>query len=279
MATRAEHSLQVDVPVRTAYDQWTQFEDFPHFMGGVTEVRQLDDRRLHWVAQIAGVRREWEATILEQVPDTTIAWAATSGATNAGAVRFEPAGPDSTVVHLTLEYEPEGLVEHVGDALGLVERQVRADLERFKALVEDEAYPTGAWRGSIDAGAGVGTPGVEAAATSRGDSGTAGVSGTAVAAGAAAVAAGAAAVGAAVAASRSGADDEPEDKPGPVPVPPSERAAATAPEPAPVPSPDSSPAAVGVPSEVLDEGPEPIAQRTLDPGVGRDEDGTADRPH
>jgi hypothetical protein len=274
MTTRADHSLQVDVPVRTAYDQWTQFEDFPHFMGGVSEVRQLDDRRLHWVAQIAGVRREWEATILEQVPDTRIAWAATSGATNAGAVRFEPAGPGSTVVHLTLEYEPEGLVEQIGDALGIVERQVRADLERFKALVEDEAYPTGAWRGSIDAGAGVGTPGVEDAAASRGDSGRAGVSGTAVAAGAAAVAAGAAAVGAAVAAGGSG-DQEP---PGPVSVPPAERDATPSWEPAPVASPESSPAGVGVPSEVLDEGPEPIAQRSLDPGVRRDEDGTADRP-
>jgi polyketide cyclase/dehydrase/lipid transport protein len=274
MATRAEHSIQVDVPVRTAYDQWTQFEDFPYFMGGVAEVRQLDDRRLRWVAQIAGVRREWEAAVLEQVPDTRIAWAATSGATNAGAVRFEPAGPGSTVVHLTLEYEPEGLVEQVGDKLGLVERQVRADLERFKALVEDEAYPTGAWRGTIDAGAAVGTPGVEDAASSRGDSGKAGVSGTALAAGAAAVAAGAAAVGAAVAAGGSG-DQEP---PGPVAVPPAERAAARPSEPAPVPSPESSPAAVGVPSEVLDEGPEPIAQRTLDPGVGRTEEGTADRP-
>ncbi|MGY1591828.1 SRPBCC family protein [Geodermatophilus sp. SYSU D00708] len=278
MTTRAEHSLQVDVPVRTAYDQWTQFEDFPHFMGGVTEVRQLDDRRLHWVAQIAGVRREWEATILEQVPDTRIAWAATSGATNAGEVRFEPAGPASTVVHLTLEYEPEGLVEQVGDKLGIVERQVRADLERFKALVEDEGYATGAWRGSIDAGAGVRTPGVEDAAATRGDSGKAGVSGTAVAAGAAAVAAGAAAVGAAVAAGRSGAEEEPDDKPGPVPVTPAEREAARTAEPAPTSSPGTSPAAVGVPSEVLDEGPEPIAQRSLDPGVRRDEDGTADRP-
>ncbi|MGY1636510.1 SRPBCC family protein [Geodermatophilus sp. SYSU D00742] len=272
MTTRVERSIQADVPLRTAYGQWTQFEDFPHFMGGVTEVRQLDDRRLHWVAEIAGVRREWEAAILEQVPDTRIAWAATSGATNAGAVRFEAAGPNATVVHLTLEYEPEGVVEQVGDTLGVVERQVRADLERFKALVEDEGYPTGVWRGSINAGAGVGTPGVEDAAASRGDSGRAGVSGTAVAAGVAAVAAGAAAVGAAVAASGS---DETEDKPGPVEIPPAERRAAHASQPAP----ESSTAALGVPSEVLDEGPEPIAQRTLDPGVGRDEEGTTGRPH
>ncbi|MGY1822796.1 SRPBCC family protein [Geodermatophilus sp. SYSU D00079] len=272
MTTRVERSIQVEVPLRTAYGQWTQFEDFPHFMGGVREVRQLDDRRLHWVAEIAGVRREWEASVLEQVPDQKVAWAATSGATNAGAVRFEAAGPNATVVHLTLEYEPEGVVEQVGDELGVVERQVRSDLERFKALVEDEGYPTGVWRGSVDAGAGVGTPGVADAAASRGDSGKAGVSGTAVAAGVAAVAAGAAAVGAAVAASGSHGT---EDKPGPVEIPPSERLAAHASQSAP----ESSTAALGVPSEVLDEGPEPIAQRTLDPGVGRDEDGTADRPH
>ncbi len=198
MTTKVEKSIQVDVPVSTAYNQWTQFEDFPHFMGGVKEVRQLDDRRLHWVAEIAGVRREWEASILEQVPDQKIAWAATAGATNAGAVRFVPAGASSTVVHLTLEYEPEGVVEQVGDKLGIVERQVSGDLERFKKLIEDQGYASGAWRGGVNEGVGVGTPGVENAAASQGDSGKAGVSGTAVAAGVAAAAAGAAAVAAAV---------------------------------------------------------------------------------
>src|SRR5215213_8653194 len=155
MTTKVDRSIQVDVPVTTAYNQWTQFEDFPYFMGGVKEVRQLDDRRLHWVAEIAGVRREWEASILEQ----KIAWAATAGATNAGAVRFEPAGTSSTIVSLTLEYEPEGVVEQVGDKLGIVERQVNSDLERFKALIEDEGYATGAWRGSINEDLDVGTPG------------------------------------------------------------------------------------------------------------------------
>ena len=198
MTTKVEKSVQVDVPLSTAYNQWTQFEDFPHFMGGVKEVRQLDDRRLHWVAEIAGVRREWEASVLEQVPDQKIAWAATAGATNAGAVRFEPAGAGSTIVYLTLEYEPEGVVEQVGDKLGIVERQVQSDLERFKKLVESEGYASGAWRGSINEGVGVGTPGVESAAGSRGDSGKAGVSGTAVAAGVAAVAGVAAAAAAAV---------------------------------------------------------------------------------
>src|SRR3954467_5403970 len=189
MTTKVERSIEVNVPVRTAYDQWTQFEDFPHFMGGVKEVRQLDDQRLRWVAEIAGVRREWEATILEQVPDQKIAWAATEGATNAGAVRFEPAGPMSTLVFLSLEYEPEGVVEQVGDKLGIVERQVTSDLERFKNLIEDEGYATGAWRGALNEGAGVGTPGVERAVLSEGDSGKAGVSGKAVAAGVAAAAA------------------------------------------------------------------------------------------
>ncbi|WP_236833223.1 SRPBCC family protein [Blastococcus sp. KM273128] len=175
-------------------------------MGGVKEVRQRDDRHLHWVAEIAGVRREWGATILEQVPDQKIAWAAKEGATNAGAVRFEPLGAGSTLVHLSLEYEPEGLVEQVGDKLGLVERQVESDLQRFKALVESEGYATGGWRGSVNPNIDVGTPGASAAHTSRGDSGKAGVSGKAVAAGAAV--AGAAAAAAAAAASRTGQGEE-----------------------------------------------------------------------
>ncbi|MGY1592827.1 SRPBCC family protein [Geodermatophilus sp. SYSU D00708] len=211
MSTQVEKSIQVDVPVSTAYNQWTQFEDFPHFMGGVKEVRQLDDRRLHWVAEIAGVRREWEASILEQVPDQKIAWAATSGATNAGAVRFQPAGAGSTIVYLSLDYEPEGLVEQVGDKLGIVERQVRSDLERFKALVESEGYESGAWRGAINEHIDVGTPTADTAFASHGDSGKAGVSGKAVAAGAAAVA-GAAVAGVAAATSTSGQQAEQEEQ-------------------------------------------------------------------
>src|SRR3954470_16934911 len=128
MTTKVEESIQVDVPVSTAYNQWTQFEDFPHFMGGVKEVQQLGDQRLHWVAQIAGVRREWDAAILEQVPDSKVAWAATTGATNAGAVYFQSLGPARTLVRLHLEYEPEGLVEKVGDFLNVVSRQAEGDL-------------------------------------------------------------------------------------------------------------------------------------------------------
>src|SRR4028119_2129280 len=170
MTTKVEKSIQVDVPVRTAYDQWTQFEDFPHFMGGVKEVRQLDDRRLHWVAEIAGVRRQWEATVLEQEPDRKVAWAATEGATNAGAGGFVAAGPGSAVVSRQLEYEPEGLVEQIGDKLGIVERQVRSDLERFKRLVESQGYASGAWRGSINEELDAGTPTTETAYRAPGGS-------------------------------------------------------------------------------------------------------------
>lgn len=149
MTTRVEKSVVVNVPVSTAYNQWTQFEDFPQFMGGVESVTQLSDDTLEWVAEIGGVRRTWEARILEQVPDRTVAWAATSGATNAGMVTFEPAGAGQTRVHLSLEYEPEGFIENVGDRLNIVEKQAESDLERFKSFIESEGYATGAWRGSI----------------------------------------------------------------------------------------------------------------------------------
>jgi uncharacterized protein YndB with AHSA1/START domain len=203
VTTKVEKSIQVDVPVTTVYNQWTQFEDFPHFMGGVKEVRQLGDDRMHWVAEIGGVRREWDAAVLEQVPDQKVAWAATSGATNAGAVRFQPAGPNSTIVYLELEYEPEGIVEQVGDKLGIVGRQAESDLERFKRLIEDQGYASGAWRGSVNEHLDVGTPTTGDAYGSHGDKGKAGVSGKAVAAGVAAVAGVAAAAAAATSSSGS----------------------------------------------------------------------------
>ena len=193
MTTRVEKTVLVNVPVSRAYNQWTQFEEFPQFMGGVQSVEQLSDDRLHWVAQIAGVRREWDATVLEQVPDRKVAWAATEGATNAGAVTFEDLGGDQTSVTLVLEYAPEGLVEKVGDTVGIVENQAQNDLERFKQFIESEGHATGAWRGSVGTDAPVGTPGVEDADASRGDSGKAGPSGKAVAAGVGAAAAAAAA--------------------------------------------------------------------------------------
>ena len=211
MTTKVEKSILVNVPVGTAYNQWTQFEDFPRFMGGIKSVTQLEDDRLEWVAEIAGVRRQWTARIVEQVPDQKVAWAATEGATNAGAVTFEDVGGGQTSVHLTLEYEPEGLLEKVGDKLNIVENQAEGDLDRFKAFIESEGYATGAWRGSVNEGAAAGTPDLADASSSRGDAGKAGVSGKAVAAGlgaAAAVAAGAAAV----AGKKKAADDDTPDE-------------------------------------------------------------------
>ena len=207
MSTRVEKTVMVNVPVSRAYNQWTQFEDFPQFMNGVQSVTQLEDDRLEWVAEIGGVRRQWEARILEQVPDEKVAWAATEGATNAGAVTFENLGGDQTSVTLVLDYEPEGAVEKVGDALHVVERQAEGDLERFKAFIESEGYASGAWRGSVGTPGAAGTPSVDDAAASQGDSGKAGISGkTAAAAG---VGVAAAATAAAVAAGSGSKRDEP----------------------------------------------------------------------
>ena len=149
MTTKVEKSILVNVPVSAAYNQWTQFEDFPQFMGGIISVTQLSDARLEWVAQIAGVRRTWEAKILEQIPDQKIAWSATEGATNAGAVSFEDLGGGQTSVRLSLEYEPEGLVETVGDKLKVIANQVEGDLDWFKAFIEAEGYAAGAWRWTV----------------------------------------------------------------------------------------------------------------------------------
>jgi len=205
MTTQVDKSIVVNVPIGTAYNQWTQFADFPQFMGGIKRVTTLGDDRLEWVAEIAGVRRQWEARVLEQIPDRKVAWAATAGATNAGEVTFADAGPGSTLVTLHLEYEPEGLVEKVGDSLNVVANQAEGDLDRFKAFIEDAGYATGAWRGSVSPGVGVATPGVEHAAASRGDDGKAGVSGKAVAAGVGLAAAAVAGVVAAV--GKSSSDD------------------------------------------------------------------------
>ena len=216
MTTKVQKSITVDVPVSMAYNQWTQFEEFPQFMGGVQKVEQLNDRRLHWVAEIAGVKREWYAEILEQRQDEKVAWAASEGATNAGAVTFAPNGAGRTLVTLDLEYEPEGLVEKAGDALNIVERQAKSDLEKFKTFIETRSHETGAWRGEVEGQAG--TPGVEAAGSSEGDSGKAGISAKAAAAGVAAVA-GAAAVAAKRSGSSEGSETETIDTVSPPPEP------------------------------------------------------------
>jgi uncharacterized membrane protein len=146
---KIEKSIDVHVPVRTAYDQWTQFEEFPRFMEGVEEVRQLDDKRLHWRAKIGGKEEEWDAEITEQLPDERVAWRSTSGAENAGVVTFHHIDANTTRVMLQLEYDPEGVVENVGDALGVVSRRVEGDLKRFKEFIEGRGTETGAWRGEI----------------------------------------------------------------------------------------------------------------------------------
>jgi uncharacterized membrane protein len=144
-----EESIEIDVPIRTVYDQWTQFEDFPAFMEGVESVQQIDDTHLHWVAEVAGVRREWDAEITEQHPDERVAWTATDGTRNAGAVTFHRVAEDKTKVMLQLDVEPEGLVEQAGDKLGFVRRRVTGDLERFKEMIEQRGTSTGAWRGDV----------------------------------------------------------------------------------------------------------------------------------
>lgn len=146
---RFEDSIDVDVTVRAAYDQWTQFEDFPRFMDGVTQVVQLDDSTLEWTATIAGQEKVWTAVITDQTPDTRVAWKSTSGAENAGAVLFTSLGPGRTRVTLKIDADPEGVVETVGANLGFLERQVKGDLERFKEYIESRGTPTGAWRGEI----------------------------------------------------------------------------------------------------------------------------------
>jgi carbon monoxide dehydrogenase subunit G len=208
MTTNVEKTITVDAPLSAVYNQWTQFEEFPQFMGGVQQVTQLSDDRLHWVAEIAGVKREWDAQILEQVPDTKVAWAAVGGATNAGAVTFTAMGASSTLVRLSLDFEPEGLVEKAGDALNIVGRQAESDLEKFKTWFEARGLETGGWRGTVNEGASVGTPGVEDASASQGDSGKAGLSAKTVAAG---VVAGVAGVAGAAAAAKAVSGDSGRD--------------------------------------------------------------------
>jgi uncharacterized membrane protein len=142
-------SIDVDVPVNTAYNQWTQFEEFPHFMEGVEEVRQLDDTHTHWKTKIGGVEREFDATITEQLPDERVAWRSTTGPDQAGVVTFHRLSEAQTRVTVQLDWEPEGFVEKAGSALNVDDRRVQGDLERFKEFIESRGRETGAWRGAV----------------------------------------------------------------------------------------------------------------------------------
>jgi len=145
-----EQSIEVSVPLSTAYNQWTQFEEFPQFMEGVESVRQTDDTHLHWVAEIAGKRHEWDAEISEQKPDERVAWTATDGKTNAGVVTFHRIDDNTTRIMVQMDWEPEGAVEATGAAVGADDRKVKGDLERFKKLIESRGTESGAWRETVE---------------------------------------------------------------------------------------------------------------------------------
>ena len=147
-----DESLEVEVPVSTAYNQWTQFEEFPLFMEGVDHVEQRDDTRLHWVATVAGRTAEWDAKILEQHPDSQISWVSEDGRKTRGTVSFEPLDGTRTLVRLSMSYQAQGPLEQAGSAAGLDRKRVRGDLERFKQLIESRGSESGAWRGEVSAG-------------------------------------------------------------------------------------------------------------------------------
>lgn len=147
-----EQSIEVNVPVETAYNQWTQFEEFPRFMEGVENVHQLDDKRLHWVAKIAGRRHEWDAEIVEQIPEQKIAWRSISGKTNDGTVFFDKSASGKTIVRVVISFAADGMVEKIGDALGMASARIKGDLKRFKDFIENRGHETGAWRGEVHGG-------------------------------------------------------------------------------------------------------------------------------
>jgi uncharacterized membrane protein len=147
--TTVEQSIDVEVPITTAYNQWTQFEDFPQFMEGVEQVTQLTPTSTHWKVKIAGVRREFDAAITEQHPDERVSWRATDGPQQAGVVTFHELTPERTRVMLQLDFEPEGIAEQAGDKLGLVRVRTKGDLERFKKFIESRGAETGAWRDDV----------------------------------------------------------------------------------------------------------------------------------
>jgi len=149
MPSTVEESIDVNVPASTAYNQWTQFEEFPKFMESVHEVKQLDDRHLHWRADVAGKEAQWDAEIVEQIPDQRIAWRSTGGVKNSGVVTFHRISDSKTRVMLQMDYAPQSMGEKIGDALGLVKMQTKGNLKRFKDLLENRGQETGAWRGTV----------------------------------------------------------------------------------------------------------------------------------
>jgi len=151
MTTNVLESIDVDVPVRTAYNQWTQFESFPQFMEGVERIDQLTETKTHWVTKIAGVSREFDAETTEQHPDERVAWTTVNGAHQAGVVTFHRIGDNTTRVTLQLDHDPQGFLEKAGDALGIIQRRVRGDLKNFKQFIESRGVEEGGWRGDVQA--------------------------------------------------------------------------------------------------------------------------------
>ena len=147
---RIEESIEVDVPITTAYNQWTQFEEFPQFMEGIESVQQIDDTHLLWTAEIAGKKEEWRAEITEQHPDHRVAWKATEGRENAGVVTFHRIDEAKTRLMVQMDWEPDGAVEKVGATVGADARRVQGDLKRFKELIEKRGAESGAWRGEVE---------------------------------------------------------------------------------------------------------------------------------
>ena len=144
-----EQSVEVEVPIRQAYDQWTQFEEFPRFMEGVERVEQRDDRHLHWVASFGGRTHEWDAEITEQAPEERVAWRNVDGKDNAGVVTFHKIDDGTTRIMVQMDWAPEGIAEEVGSALGADDRRLKRDLRRFKQFIESRGTATGSWRGEI----------------------------------------------------------------------------------------------------------------------------------
>jgi uncharacterized membrane protein len=156
--TTVTEAIEVEAPLSSVYNQWTQFEEFPRFMEGVEQVQQLDDTRLHWVAKVGGKRAEWDAKILAQEPDRRITWESEEGKQTRGTVTFEERGPSLTRIRLEMSYVPEGLLEQAGSAVGLDARRIRGDLQRFKEQIEQQGAESGAWRGEIEGGSKRATP-------------------------------------------------------------------------------------------------------------------------